>query len=63
VIYFIFHRSDVKYGSFLATERDMKYGAEAYKVSLSRNENRKNRRRARCKERRAGKAAVKEQLG
>ncbi len=41
----------------------MKYGAEAYKVSLSRGENHKNRRRARCKERRAGRAAVKEQLG
>ena len=33
----------------------MKYGAESYKVSLSRNENKKNRRRTRSKERRVGK--------
>jgi hypothetical protein len=39
----------------------MKYGAESYKVSLSRNENRKNRRRTRSKERRIGKRVVKEQ--
>lgn len=37
-----------------------KYGAEAYKMSLSRNENRKNRRRTRSKERRIGKAATQE---
>jgi hypothetical protein len=39
----------------------MKYGAESYKVSLSRNENRKNRRRTRSKERQIGKRVVKEQ--
>ena len=33
----------------------MKYGAEPYKMSLSRKENKKNRRRTRSKERRIGK--------
>jgi hypothetical protein len=37
-----------------------KYGAESYKMSLSRNENKRNRRRTRSKERRIGKAAAQE---
>jgi hypothetical protein len=39
----------------------MKYGAEPYKMSLSRRVNKKNRRRTRSKERRVGKQQVKEQ--
>jgi hypothetical protein len=39
----------------------MKYGAEPYKMSLSRAENKKNRRRTRSKERQIAKRIVKEQ--
>lgn len=38
----------------------MKYGAEPYKMSLSRKENKKNRRRTRSKERRVGKEQANE---
>jgi hypothetical protein len=38
----------------------MKYGAEHYKCSLSKKENRRNRRVARSQERRVGKAAAQE---
>ncbi len=36
----------------------MKYGAEPYKMSLSRKENKKNRRRTRSKERRVAKEQI-----
>lgn len=36
----------------------MKYGADHYKMSLSRKENNRNRRVARSQERRVGKAAA-----
>lgn len=39
----------------------MKYGAEPYKQSLSRKENKRNRRRTRSKERRIGKEQSREQ--